>query len=544
MANKILADLAIRMSAQTAELKKGLENAKGRMKGVQKETGKLGKTMQGAFSKASAQLDNVIPGFSRLTSGIAGATKGVGGFTGSLKVMKMALMSTGIGAIVVALGSLISYFKNTKKGADIFNKALGGIKAVIDTVMHRVNLMGEAFTALMKGNFKEAADLARQAFSKMGEEIKANYKEGRALAERENKLQKDKIAFIEQEAKMRLEIARLIDISSDKLLDTATRRKATNEAIKLQNKLSDETVRIAEEEAAILKEKNALGDNTYEDDKAEAEARARILLLRKEEYDKVRELKNRNEEIQTTIDAEVKAAEKLKDTFAELAKFEPAPVEDISGIFEGLSKDAEKELEAFATVATEDSEETFQKFADNIAAQVENTKARIVELNAGLSAAVSDMIVGVADAIGRGDIQGVFATVANAIGGFAQKLGTMLIAQAIAIEAFKKSLQSLNPVVALVAGVALVAAGAAFKAFANRGIPEMAEGGLVYGDSLVRVGEYSGARANPEVIAPLDKLAGMIQGGGRRGEQLVARVTGDELHFVLQEFERKQANTF
>jgi len=175
---------------------------------------------------------------------------------------------------------------------------------------------------------------------------------------------------------------------------------------------------------------------------------------------------------------------------------------------------------------------------------VENTKARIVELNAGLSAAVSDMIVGVADAIGRGDIQGVFATVANAIGGFAQKLGTMLIAQAIAIEAFKKSLQSLNPVVALVAGVALVAAGAAFKAFANRGIPEMAEGGLVYGDSLVRVGEYSGARANPEVIAPLDKLAGMIQGGGRRGEQLVARVTGDELHFVLQEFERKQANTF
>jgi TP901 family phage tail tape measure protein len=37
-------------------------------------------------------------------------------------------------------------------------------------------------------------------------------------------------------------------------------------------------------------------------------------------------------------------------------------------------------------------------------------------------------------------------------------------------------------------------------------IPKLAMGGLVYGDSLVNVGEYAGARSNPEVIAPLDKL--------------------------------------
>lgn len=41
-------------------------------------------------------------------------------------------------------------------------------------------------------------------------------------------------------------------------------------------------------------------------------------------------------------------------------------------------------------------------------------------------------------------------------------------------------------------------------------IPKLAEGGLAYGNALVNVGEYPNARSNPEVIAPLDKLQGMI----------------------------------
>lgn len=41
-------------------------------------------------------------------------------------------------------------------------------------------------------------------------------------------------------------------------------------------------------------------------------------------------------------------------------------------------------------------------------------------------------------------------------------------------------------------------------------IPEFAQGGLVYGDTIARMGEYANARTNPEVIAPLDKLQSMI----------------------------------
>lgn len=45
---------------------------------------------------------------------------------------------------------------------------------------------------------------------------------------------------------------------------------------------------------------------------------------------------------------------------------------------------------------------------------------------------------------------------------------------------------------------------------AAAGIPMLAEGGIASGPTLAMVGEYAGAKGNPEVIAPLDKLRGML----------------------------------
>ena len=42
------------------------------------------------------------------------------------------------------------------------------------------------------------------------------------------------------------------------------------------------------------------------------------------------------------------------------------------------------------------------------------------------------------------------------------------------------------------------------------GIPMLADGGLASGPTLAMVGEYAGASGNPEVIAPLDKLRGLL----------------------------------
>jgi hypothetical protein len=74
------------------------------------------------------------------------------------------------------------------------------------------------------------------------------------------------------------------------------------------------------------------------------------------------------------------------------------------------------------------------------------------------------------------------------------------------------------------------------------GLPKFANGGIVSGPTLGLMGEYTGARSNPEVIAPLDKLKGMIG----QGEQNVRvggefRLQGQDLVVALQRAEKNRS---
>lgn len=59
-------------------------------------------------------------------------------------------------------------------------------------------------------------------------------------------------------------------------------------------------------------------------------------------------------------------------------------------------------------------------------------------------------------------------------------------------------------------------------------IPLLAKGGIAYGPTLAGIGEYRGARSNPEVVAPLDRLLGIMgRAGGGGGLQVV--ITGNHI---------------
>ena len=84
------------------------------------------------------------------------------------------------------------------------------------------------------------------------------------------------------------------------------------------------------------------------------------------------------------------------------------------------------------------------------------------------------------------------------------------------------------------------AVGGVLSAFAA--IPKFADGGIVSGPTLGLMGEYPGSRSNPEVIAPLDKLKGMIGQGGQNinvgGE---FRIQGQDLVVALQRADRNRS---
>ena len=77
----------------------------------------------------------------------------------------------------------------------------------------------------------------------------------------------------------------------------------------------------------------------------------------------------------------------------------------------------------------------------------------------------------------------------------------------------------------------------------NKIIPPFAEGGLVSGATIGMVGEGPGTSAiNPEVIAPLDKLKGMIGDSG--GKVIVEGVIRGEDIYISNERYIRRLNNF
>ena len=84
-------------------------------------------------------------------------------------------------------------------------------------------------------------------------------------------------------------------------------------------------------------------------------------------------------------------------------------------------------------------------------------------------------------------------------------------------------------------GIALGLAAVAAIIAAMASLPKFAKGGIVSGPTLAMVGEYAGASGNPEVIAPLDKLRGMLaQPGGMDFSKVRFEIKGRTLVGILE----------
>lgn len=150
-----------------------------------------------------------------------------------------------------------------------------------------------------------------------------------------------------------------------------------------------------------------------------------------------------------------------------------------------------------------------------------------------LQSAMTEGLSGIGEAIGgalasgAGILEAVGTSMLGTLGGLLVQLGKIAIQTGIGLLAIKKAFESLNPVVAIAAGVALVAFGSLIKGSLSKlgggtdsaptakgpSIKAFAKGGIIYGPTMALMGEYAGASSNPEVVAPLNKLKDLIGGG-------------------------------
>lgn len=169
-------------------------------------------------------------------------------------------------------------------------------------------------------------------------------------------------------------------------------------------------------------------------------------------------------------------------------------------------------------------------------------------LTGALSGGLEALLTGgnVLQALGSGFLK--------AMAGFLGQFGDQLIKFALAAQAFEalKKAVFLGGPISAGAAIGLLAAGIALKGIAGAisksmggKVPELANGGIAYGDTLARVGEYSGASSNPEVIAPLNKLKGLL-GGSQQSVQLAGefRLDGADLVLAYERAKRNNGRSF
>lgn len=264
-----------------------------------------------------------------------------------------------------------------------------------------------------------------------------------------------------------------------------------------------------------------------------------------------------NQEIEATADALSK--------FQALAKENPA-LAQFSGLntVVGALSLSLADLKNKFNIATE---------TENAAKQMEDFNERLGQIvSSGAVSTISSLMSGIGEAFATGGNVAAAAGEAllGSIGTILVQLGELTLAAGIAATALGKALRNpLDPKSAgkaIAAGAALILVGAMVKSLSSKagggggggeggdkkqnefgGLHTFASGGIISGPTNALMGEYPGARSNPEVVAPLDKLkgliAGSVSGGGNMGGTLQTRISGNDL-VILMERANKNRNGY
>ena len=344
-------------------------------KGAQKNVEDLNtdlKETQADLSGVENVADKATGG---MISGFKGATSAIGGVIKGFKSMRMAIIATGIGALVLAIASIGAAFTQSEEGQNKFNKLMGVLGSITgnlldilsnlgkslisafenpkqavkdfanlikDNIVNRfeglmelIPALGKSIGLLFKGEFSEAGKVAANATAKVVLGVEN-------VVEKTQDAIKATVAFtneLKEEAKIAAKIAD--DRAKANLIERKNiveRAKANRENADLRFKAEqrdkfavEERIKFLEEASAIEEEitnkeieaarlrfeakkaENKLSKSTKEDKDEEAQLEARLIEL---ETSKLR-MQKRLQTSLTTFRNEEKAAAKQRKAEAQ-----------------------------------------------------------------------------------------------------------------------------------------------------------------------------------------------------------------------------------
>ena len=263
---------------------------------VKSDIGEVSQDAKGLVSEfkvMGVSLDSLKKGFATMT-GIAKK---------SFATIKAGIASTGIGLLVIALGSLTAFFTKTKKGAEILEVAFAGIGAAVSVIVDRVAKFGGAIVKLFKGDVKGALKDVKGAFTGIGTEIAKDVTQAIALKNAFQALRDSERELNVETAQRRADIEALKLIAEDVTKSEKERLDAAKAAFKIENDLLDDRIANAEEAVRIQKEQNRINESMDEDLDALAQREIELANIRGESITKQIELNNKINAIESEVAA-------------------------------------------------------------------------------------------------------------------------------------------------------------------------------------------------------------------------------------------------
>lgn len=498
MANKETS-IGIKLTADLRNYQKNLNTAQREAKqfknNIKTELGNV----KGLFSDLMAGDFTDLPRF------FQGATLAAGGFAKGLNGVKIALIATGIGALIVGLGTAIAavtkYFKGTEEGQIVFAKVMNKIKAYTTPIIDILGTLGKSIVLLFQGKFSEAWDTAAGSIKKAADNIKLNKENLTELNALEETIFAKRRKVKDLEAQNEADIAELRNKANDEETYNASQRMGfISQAIKLEKELGAAKIDLANTEYRLAKLKDDQGENTAEETDATLELQREALRIQKETDTGLRRMLEKQQSIGKEVKAEITAREQLAARMAEQAdskRYTSIETRKVDYRF-GTSEVDTKTLGNMGSFLDSNTEKV-KKYKEQLYELNETQQTVVDSVTNGFNMMAGSIVdsLGLADSGFQGFIKNMLKTVTQLI--------SMMLAQSLAnaISGATASGAGTGPLAIFTTPAFIATAiGGVMAAFAA--IPKFNNGGVVQGASMFGDKKLIRVNSGEEILTRTD----------------------------------------
>lgn len=505
-------NLKAKFSADTTDIKKGAKESQEAIKEFKSQGGDAIDQFAGLFGTSMGQVSSIAKTFQggmlTMSNSIKATATGTGVLSKAMGILKIALAATGIGLLVVALGSLVAYFKKSQDGADKLGQIMAPLKilfaiitdtaaalgrmivkafenpkqavkdlweAIKTNIVNRVKGLVDMFGSLGKvvssafkfdwDGVKEASkevgsawiqtmtgldEAQRASIGKYIDGVKDRMKSAKDYEKMQQQLEKDKIAFIVEEANLQAKIAELREKASDVETYNAEQRLAANtEAIRLTELLGNKRIALATRERDINQAIDDLAENMNVDYEKAAQLSAEILRIKAETSNEIRGMNKRQKSLTEEVAKERAETERIAKLRGMILPEIKTNITTSATTIKAPMIDTKDALTKYRTVIKE-----MKTAATDLSNMLSDAMAGIVET---FAEGFGDLLAG------ESDFRGFARLIAGTFADLAINVGRIAIGIGVAGLGIKAALESLNPFAAIAAGVALVGLGTAAK---------------------------------------------------------------------------------